>query len=852
MTSWTLVTVLLAVSVGLSAGLTQSTLDYIAENLQIEYNVINNIDNTPNYKAQFVFHNGGSVAITGDSWELYFCNIRMMEPDSLRDPNPNGVELGTSGLRAYHINGCLFKLVPDPDFGGIEAQGTLMVEFLASDWVVAKTDIMPNWYIAAQGLNAKNILSTVGEDIDYAGPFDTPEKWKRHKTDVYNPPTAEDRYEEYNGANDMKEPPLRIVPKPKKVSGWNGGHVNIGTGDWVVYSADSEIQSEANFLAESLGLTTSTQRPTTTRYIEMKLNSQLSLDTPCNNAEEGYKVTVDSSMNLVILEAYNPVGIFYAQQTLQNFLDGSTVPHMTVEDCPRFPYRGLELDVGRNFFDKDYILHLITAMAAYKLNVLHLHLTDDEGWRLEIPGLPELTGVGATRCHDLDATTCIMPQLGSGAGVANSGTGFYTVSEYQEILAHAQKHHIEVIPEFDVPGHSHAAIIAMEARGEAQYLLSDPNDVSEYFSVQMFRDNAVNPCIESTYTFMEKVVVEVQKMHKGIQDLRVFHYGGDEVPYTAWRGSPECQAYNMSNVELKKYFVERVANITHTYGLNLGAWEDGVMADGSSNTPFDRTLLRNDEVYVHAWSNIWEWGGGSRAYKLANANYKSVIAHATHFYFDHPSEPDPEERGYYWAPRFTNTEKTFSYIATDVYENIEIDRMGNPLTREDICKNNACDPLEEDKVQNIVGIQGELWTETVRTAEQSDEMLFPRLLAMAERAWHQADWESESNKDNRESMRQADWNEFANVVGYRELPRLDRLGVTYHIRPPGGMSAGNIEARGEFPGMPVKMSTDGGTTWADVGASLRIADGATVTLAARSTDERRSSRTTSVVYNDVN
>ena len=184
----------------------------------------------------------------------------------------------------------------------------------------------------------------------------------------------------------------------------------------------------------------------------------------------------------------------------------------------------------------------------------------------------------------------------------------------------------QVIPEFDTPGHGHAAIVAMEARyyklidtdpdAAAEYLLTDLEDTSDYISIQNYRHNAINPCIESTYNFMGKVIQEVKAMHQDIQPLEIFNFGGDEVPPGAWVESPACEPYDMEPHEIKQMFVLRVAELAHDEGLDLAGWEDGLMGPGS--IPYNRTLLPNSEIYAYAWDNVWEWGGGSRTYKLAN------------------------------------------------------------------------------------------------------------------------------------------------------------------------------------------------------------------------------------------
>ena len=146
------------------------------------------------------------------------------------------------------------------------------------------------------------------------------------------------------------------------------------------------------------------------------------------------------------------------------FRMAAELAQLSIQDAPRFDYRGVMVDVARNFHSKDAILATLDQMAAYKMNKLHLHLTDDEGWRLEIPGLPELTEVGSNRCFDLEEKSCLLPQLGSGSTSDNFGSGYFSKADYVEILKYAKARNIEVIPEIDMPAHARAAVISMEAR----------------------------------------------------------------------------------------------------------------------------------------------------------------------------------------------------------------------------------------------------------------------------------------------------------------------------------------------------------------------------------------------------
>ena len=241
--------------------------------------------------------------------------------------------------------------------------------------------------------------------------------------------------------------------------------------------------------------------------------------------------------------------------------------------------------------------------------------------------------IGSRRCHDLNETTCILSQWGSGPDTNSSGTGHYTSKDYREILQHAKEKHVQVIPEIDMPGHSHAAITAMLDRykkyrtennaveGE-RYLLSDLEDESDFQSIQLFKNNAINPCLNSTYTFVKNVVSELMRIHSGIQPLRVIHVGGDEVSKFAWSKSPVCAqlAKNLkiarpTHAHWMQYFLVQVASITAQHGLNLAVWEDAVMNGGKS---ISNKLFRNKRVYPYAWHG----NHLGQAYNMANAGFK--------------------------------------------------------------------------------------------------------------------------------------------------------------------------------------------------------------------------------------
>ena len=228
-----------------------------------------------------------------------------------------------------------------------------------------------------------------------------------------------------------------------------------------------------------------------------------------------------------------------------------------------------------------------------------------------------------------------MSQLGSGPDTSTTGTGYYSTEDYREMLRHANERHIQVIPEFDFPGHSHAAIKSMIARHDKlvkerkeneakEFLLNDFNDKSRYFSVQHFTDEAINPCLNSTFKFINNVISALVVIHKGIQPLTLFHFGGDEVSNGAWTDSPVCKEFSnlinkqqtLSKMYLKEYFIQRLTEITHSLSLNLGGWSDAFFGEGGAMT---RSSLKNKDLFAYYWSLSRDT---RRLGVLANEGYK--------------------------------------------------------------------------------------------------------------------------------------------------------------------------------------------------------------------------------------
>jgi len=524
------------------------------------------------------------------------------------------------------------------------------------------------------------------------------------------------------------------------------------------------------------------------------------------SSPEAYSLTVGEKG--IAITGNSAAGVAHGLQSLRDLLPlpaqggkrAIELPMLTVTDAPRFGYRGLMMDVSRNFQSKQTILRLLDLMARFKLNVFHIHLTDDEGWRLEIAGLPELTSIGAVRGHSSKPGMRLQPAYGSGPDPADEhGSGYYSRADYIDILRYAAARHIEVIPEIEMPGHARAAVQAMEARyrrliaagkpDAGKFLLNDLDDRSEYRSAQEYNDNVINPGLESSYTFITHVVQQVAALHRAAGvPLRTLHVGGDELPLGAWEKSPASQSMMarhrlQTTADLWNYFYDRVDAILRREGIATAGWEElGTHAELSASkrkqVPNPHFTQRGFKVYV--WNNTGD--AADLGDRLADAGYDIVLAPATRFYLDLTHNRNLDEPGATWAGE-TDIDSIYDYV---------------PGTR------------------HVLGLEAALWTETVRDRPMIDYLLVPRLLAMAERAWAaEPAWATETDTGKADALHRAAWSGFVNVLGQRILPGLDleraALGpVAYRIAAPGlKLEAGKVYANHALPGLALRYTSDG-------------------------------------------
>jgi len=804
---------------------TQINLDDIATSLKVNYKVLTNIptDKCDKNKADgFCFEVElsftASQAIKSNSWDIHFSQIAPIQ------------SFESEEFSVVHINGDLHKISLKETFKGFKAGETKTILFRAMFWSLSESDAMPNYIVSANNLEPRVIVSTKPyvdsetglEVLPYVVPFTDYEKqFKRTNADSTQWLNSQTLYERNAKLGDNKLDVSKvIIPTPRTVVyDKNNRQLDLSSGINVNYGnvKEKDVLVAVNRLV-SLGINKSVQGA----------KVSLSITEDKNKMIGSYQLTITDTG--IKVDGVDAAGVFNGLQSLSSLVTlGSTkVPLLVAVDEPHYEFRGLLIDVARNFHDKAFILSMLEQMSAYKLNKLHLHLGDDEGWRLEIPSLPELTEISAARCFDLKDEQCLVAQLGAGVDKNSEVNGYYSVADYQEILKAASARHIQVIPSLDMPGHSRAAIKAMAARTKKyeiaeqsdkaqQFNLYDKNDPTVYSSVQFYNDNTINVCLESSYDFVTEVMTQVKKIHADAgQPLTRYHIGADETA-GAWIESQACKDFIANNdkgvkdmSELGAYFIERVASILSELDIETAGWSDGMEHTRKENMPAI--------VQANAWDALF-WNGQNKVHQLANRDWQIVLSTPDVLYFDFPYEADPKEHGYYWASRHTNTEKVFQFIPDNlpIHAEFWLDRQDNAYEADD-----TKTPLKAGN--RFIGLQAQLWSENTRTDNVAQYKIFPRLLAVAERAWHLADWAVPYNyqgakysqnsgifTDENKAKRDQQWKVFANAIGQKVLPKLENDKMFYRLPTVGAIvKDGKLHANVAFPGLTIEYQVKNG------------------------------------------
>ncbi|MGD8123044.1 beta-N-acetylhexosaminidase [Vibrio sp. TRT 2004] len=824
----------------------QRVVNSLAENLDVQYQVLTNHGANEGLACQDLGAEWASCnqvnmtlvnqgeAIDSKEWAIYFHSIRLI------------LDVDNEQFKITRVTGDLHKLEPTDKFDGFSAGETIVLPLIGEYWQLFETDFMPGAFVAAPNAEPKMIASLNTEDVASFVTGLEGNNLKRTPDDNNVFANAVSRFEKNKDLN-VQDVSTTLLPTPMHVEAAEG-LVSIEGGIALPKGAFDQAQFAAiQERAEVLGVDVDGALPVSVALVPADFSNEM--------AKSGaYEMVI--SGNGIAIKAFDQAGAFYAVQSIFGLIDSQNpdhLPQLSIKDAPRFDYRGVMVDVARNFHSKEAILATLEQMAAYKMNKLHLHLTDDEGWRIEIPGLPELTEIGANRCFDEQEKSCLLPQLGSGATTDNFGSGYFSKADYVEILKYAQARNIEVIPEIDMPAHARAAVVSMEARydrlmaegNEAlanEYRLMDPQDTSNVTTVQFYnKQSFINPCMESSTRFVDKVISEVAAMHaEAGAPLTTWHFGGDEAKNiklgagfqdvnaqdkVSWKGSidlsqqdkpfarsPQCQTLIEDGTvsdygHLPSYFAEQVSKIVAEKGIpSFQAWQDGLKYSEGAEA------FATQNKRVNFWDVLY-WGGTSSVYEWSKKGYDVIVSNPDYVYMDMPYEVDPKERGYYWATRATDTRKMFGFAPENMPQNAEtsLDRDGNGFTGKG-----------EVEAKPFYGLSAQLWSETVRNDEQYEYMVFPRVLAAAERAWHRADWENDykvgveysqnTNLVDKAALNQ-DYNRFANVLGQRELAKLEKSGIDYRLPVPGAkLENGLLTMNVQFPGVELQYSIDG-ETW---------------------------------------
>ncbi|MFN8347380.1 MAG: family 20 glycosylhydrolase [Spirosomataceae bacterium] len=791
-----------------------------AGKVAVSWEVISNFAG-PNdtFEAKFYLKNNGSLTLGDSSWALFF---NMAPRPLLPHPTPQPALL-------EHLNGDWYKMSPNKGFR-LAPGDSVTISYKGTEGIVKETDAPMGLYFVFYDKQGKE-SQIVQLDPCTVIPFTRNEQLLRGPNDADPILTSAYQYQENEKLSPVQaDQLLKVIPSPAKVTAGQG--IFTLTSSVPIHYANG-LENEARLLAQRLKDITGAEF--TLKKAAPAANTiglQTGKVVVKGIGKEAYQLNISDKG--VVITGSDAAGVFYGTQSLTALIPTevytqkrSSVPleALQIEDAPRFHFRSMQLDVSRNFQTKETILRLLDLLAFYKLNHFLLYTTEDEGWRLEIEGLPELTQVGAQRQHTSSYKDPVLhPGYGSGPVAYDKGkhgSGFYSKADFIDILQYAAARHIKIIPVANMPAHARAAIKAMEARYQRlmkegkekeanEYRLIDPNDRSVYLSAQGYKDNVVDVTRESTYHFYEKVTDEIIKMYKeaGLT-LDLFHIGGDEVANGAWTQSAPAQELLKKEpgigqfYNLHPYFIRRLLPRLQKRNLQIHGWEEIAMRKAPDSTLQVNPEFAGKNVIPYVWNNVYDPDLG---YRLANAGYPVVLCNVTNFYFDLAYNNDPNEPGLYWAG-FVDTRDNYTFAPYDMFKTTYTTAMGKPMVFQNPQR------LTPAGRKNIIGLEAQLWGETLKGRDMMEYYTLPKLAGFAESAWSaERPWENMADKTTREKAIQAAWNIFANTLAQKELPRLSYLngGYKYRVPLPGAIvENGTLKANNGFPGLTLRYTADG-------------------------------------------
>lgn len=482
---------------------------------------------------------------------------------------------------------------------------------------------------------------------------------------------------------------FNIIPRPQQVNVSNDAPFTLSAKTVISLGTNSQdMKRNANMLASYIEQATGI-RPAVGKS-KNDAAIVLTIDKTIANAE-GYKLDADAKQ--IRIAGASAAGVFYGIQTLRKSLplvNGKaskvSVPAVHIADAPRFAYRGTHLDVSRHFVTVDSVRQFIDMLALHNINRFHWHLTDDQGWRIEIKKYPLLTQIGSKR-----AQTVIGHNSGKYDGKPYGG--FYTQQQIRDIVKYAADRYITIVPEIDLPGHMQAALAAYPDMG----CTGGPYEVWQKWGVS---DNVLCAGNDKTLTFIDNVLKEITQLFPS----KYIHVGGDECPKTQWQKCPKCQArIKALNLEakdghsaeerLQSYIITHASNYLKSLGRNTIGWDEileGGLAEGAT---------------------VMSWRGESGGIAAAKQHHDVVMTPNSYLYFDY----------------YQSLDKANEPIAIGGYLPLETVYSYEPMPKE----------LTADEARHIIGVQANIWTEYMPTFKQMQYMALPRLAALSEVQWSQ-------------------------------------------------------------------------------------------------------------------
>jgi hexosaminidase len=506
--------------------------------------------------------------------------------------------------------------------------------------------------------------------------------------------SCSNKYQEVTNSDDA----YQIIPKPQKLTIANGRFLlSSNTKIICITSLAQEAEYLSNILSKTLDIDLAIDSSANN-----KGNIKLKLDHAIDN-REGYKLSVE--YDVIVISGKTTTGVFYGIQSLLQLLPAKiengnndiielTIPAVEISDSPRYAYRGMHLDVGRHFFSVASVKKYIDLIAMHKMNTFHWHLTEDQGWRIEIKKYPRLTEVGGFR-------------KGTAIGIAGTRNapytyddvqygGFYTQEEIKEVVAYAGARHITVIPEIELPGHSLAALAAYPQFGNTK----GPYEVAKRWGI--FTE--IYAPTEETFGFLEDVLLEVMALFPS----KFIHIGGDEVLKKEWEESAYAQEVikreGLKNEhELQSYFIRRIEKFLNINGRTIIGWDE-ILEGG---------LAPN--------ATVMSWRGVEGGIAAAKQHHSVIMTPGTHCYFDYyqVGEEEQSKEAITGSKRYTSVEKVYSYEPTPSV-------------------------LTPEEGKYILGAQGNVWTEYMPTWDLVEYKILPRMTALSEVVWSSEkhrDWE---------------------------------------------------------------------------------------------------------------